>query len=146
VSVSGCLVVYTDIISKPSGDYIYLLLRERKPKNVRTYNFFPAIKALKYNKYLVKRLLRLEIGDVVHTKGELGFITNKLPMPHLKPPYISQKKMVIFIKNIEWERHIDIKDTDIDMFLDITDDDYLKALSIEEIEQIEEMLETKLKE
>jgi hypothetical protein len=144
VVVSSGLVVYKEIISKRSGDYLYLLLRGRKRKKKQQFDFYPIVKALKFNKYLIRQLTELEIGDIITVKGVLGFLNVKLHYPQLTPPFITAKKMIIFISDMEWERHIDIKETKIETFFSFDDDDYLKTLTEDEINRMEEIIEEKL--
>jgi hypothetical protein len=122
------------------------MLREKKDKRTNAMNFYPAIKPLKYNKRLIKRLLALKVGDVIHAEGKLGNINVRETFPTLTPPYLEIKKMVIYIKDVEYSRHIDIEELEIDKFINILDDDYLKSLSSEEITKMEELLDKKLEE
>ena len=52
--------------------------------------------------------------------------------------------MIVLIKSMDLQRHIDIKTMQIEKFINIEDDSLLKGLSISEIERMEELFEQKM--
>ena len=140
VTVTHGLIVYKQILPKKYGDLLYMVIRERFRKN-RQPSYIPVIKFMKYNKSFIKMLLGFKIGDVINVFGELGHITARISMLDLKPPFRDFKKMVIYMKEAEYVKSVDIAKSKIETFINIEDDSLLGGLSEIEIEEFEQEFE-----
>lgn len=142
-TLTNGLVVYKEIIPKKYGDLLYIVIRERMRKN-RQPSYIPVVRFLKYKKSFIKMLLKLEIGDVVNLVGELSYVTARVSIPELKPPFRDFKKLVLYIKDLEYVRHVAIKESKINEFISIEDDDLLDDLSEYDVEEFEKLIDRKL--
>ena len=142
-AITNGLIVYKEVVPKKYGDLLYIVIRERMRKN-RQPTYIPIVRFLKYKKSFIKMLLGLDIGDVINIFGELTYITARVSIPELKPPFRDFKKLVVYIKDLEFVRHVDIAESKIDQFINIEDDDLLDELGEIDIEEFEKILDKKL--
>lgn len=138
------MVVHKDIFNMNKNEMCYLLLRERGKRGGQ-YKYFPAVKFLKFNKGLIKKIVNLKIGDILNIKGALTIVTAIIKVDGIPEGQIKTQKMVVNIQDLEVVDHLSgLEDVKLERFINIENDGFIKSLSVEELERMEKILDKKL--